>query len=265
MKLMLDENGNAVLQDGHPVYVYDDGSESPFDAAATLDNLNHKIDNLTEEKDRFFNKSKQLKEDLKKFEGIDIEKAKDAMEKLKMIDDNKLVDEQGVEALKRTMRENFDEELKNVVKSHKQEIVQLKQSANDLQSIIYDLAIKNRFATSPYFSGSEPKSIYPPEDAAKIFGDNFDVKIDGRKFKIVAKDNDGKPILSKKNHGEPAEFDEAVAQLVENHSKKHAILRAQRGGGPNGGGNLNDLSLEKFDSLSPTDKIKCGLAKRGLQ
>lgn len=36
MKLKLDDQGHAVLQDGHPVYIHDDGKESPFDAAATL-------------------------------------------------------------------------------------------------------------------------------------------------------------------------------------------------------------------------------------
>lgn len=32
MKLKLDDNGNAVLQDGKPVYVHDDGKEIAFDA-----------------------------------------------------------------------------------------------------------------------------------------------------------------------------------------------------------------------------------------
>jgi len=34
MKLKLDDQGHAVLQNGMPVYIHDDGKESPFDAAA---------------------------------------------------------------------------------------------------------------------------------------------------------------------------------------------------------------------------------------
>ena len=34
MKLKLDDKGNAVLQDGHPVYIHDNGTEAPFDAKA---------------------------------------------------------------------------------------------------------------------------------------------------------------------------------------------------------------------------------------
>lgn len=36
MKLKLDANGNAVLQDGKPVYILDDGREVAHDAAATV-------------------------------------------------------------------------------------------------------------------------------------------------------------------------------------------------------------------------------------
>ena len=35
MKLKKDANGNVVLsEDGHPIYIHDDGREIPFDAAA---------------------------------------------------------------------------------------------------------------------------------------------------------------------------------------------------------------------------------------
>ena len=36
VKLKLDEQGNAVLQDGKPVYVHDDGKEVPFDAPGAM-------------------------------------------------------------------------------------------------------------------------------------------------------------------------------------------------------------------------------------
>jgi hypothetical protein len=36
MRLKLDRNGNVVTAAGHPVYVHADGSEKPFDAAASI-------------------------------------------------------------------------------------------------------------------------------------------------------------------------------------------------------------------------------------
>lgn len=85
MKLKI-ENGNAVLQDGLPVYIHDDGKEIPFDAGGSV----NKINNLMAEKDRHWNKSNELKtqlstveSQLKKFEGIDPEQAKSALDIVK--------------------------------------------------------------------------------------------------------------------------------------------------------------------------------------
>ena len=52
MELLLDEEGRAVLKDGFPVYKHEDGTESPFNAKKTLDNLNKKIEAVEEEKTR---------------------------------------------------------------------------------------------------------------------------------------------------------------------------------------------------------------------
>ncbi|WVM87992.1 hypothetical protein UMZ34_16740 [Halopseudomonas pachastrellae] len=66
MKLKLDENGNAVLQDGKPVYVHDDGKEVAFDAAgtvATITRLNAEAKTHREGKEA-------AEKALKAFEGI---------------------------------------------------------------------------------------------------------------------------------------------------------------------------------------------------
>ena len=83
MELVLDENGHAVLKDGLPVYKYEDGSESPFNAKTTLDNLNKKITDAVEEKTRHFAKSEELKKNLKIWKGIKPEEALEALETVK--------------------------------------------------------------------------------------------------------------------------------------------------------------------------------------
>jgi hypothetical protein len=52
MKLKVDEKGVVALENGLPIYEYEDGSSSPFDADTTLTGLNGRIKNLEEEKNR---------------------------------------------------------------------------------------------------------------------------------------------------------------------------------------------------------------------
>jgi len=86
MKLKIDENGNAVLQDGKPVYVYDDNKEIPFDAPAAM----AKISSLNAEAKDHRLRAKDLAEQLKGFEGIaDPSEALKAMETVKNFDAKK--------------------------------------------------------------------------------------------------------------------------------------------------------------------------------
>ena len=73
MKLKLDEQGNAVLQDGKPVYVHDDGKEVPFDAPGAM----AKIASLNAEAKTHREAKEAAEAKLKAFDGIeDAEAAK---------------------------------------------------------------------------------------------------------------------------------------------------------------------------------------------
>ena len=89
MKLKVDDKGNAVVVDGKPVYVYDDGKETPFDALstiATIGRLNAEAKGHREAKEA-------AQEKLKLFEGIDDpEFARKAMQTVKNLDMKKLVE-----------------------------------------------------------------------------------------------------------------------------------------------------------------------------
>lgn len=67
MKLKLDENGNAVLQDGKPVYVHDDGKEVAFDAPGTVATITRLNSEAKGHRERAENAEKAVKA----FEGID--------------------------------------------------------------------------------------------------------------------------------------------------------------------------------------------------
>lgn len=260
VKIKLDENGTAVLEDGLPVFEFDDGSTSVLDVAGAFKGFDKKLANFNEERDRHAAKAKELKDQLKKYNGVDIDKYNEGMEKIKAIADQKLLDESGAESLKKSMRSIFDEELQGVHGQYKKTLTEKDEAINDLNSIVYDLAIKNEFAIDPHFSGSTPLTIYPPEDAAKIYGNNFKTEITGKSLRVIALDDKGAPILSKKNHGEPASFREAMAQIIETQAKTKPILRNAKTGGPvtsgniDSGGNITSIGVGK-------DKIRAGLLK----
>jgi hypothetical protein len=261
MKLKIDD-GKVVLKDGLPVYIYDDGTEAAFDAKATLDGLNKRISNVTEEKDRFFKKATDYETKLKPFEQIDPAKYTEYEKIVKNLNDQQLLDQKGIETLKNTMRQTFDEEKKAVERKFQTEIQTEQQTAKKMQDLVYDLVLKNKFANSTEWFGTEKsKTIYPAEDAAMIFGKHFEVEIKDNNVNLIAKDAAGNVIMSKKNHGEAADFDEAISQLVEARAKKYSILRSNGPGGPQIHGNL-ETSGKSIEELTPQERIRAGLNQR---
>ncbi|GAA0707985.1 hypothetical protein GCM10009105_07150 [Dokdonella soli] len=67
MRLKLDEQGHAVLQDGHPVYIHEDGKESPFNAAGTVATIQARNAEAKQHRER----AETAESKLKAFEGID--------------------------------------------------------------------------------------------------------------------------------------------------------------------------------------------------
>lgn len=261
MKLKVDEKGVAILKDGLPVYTYEDGTEMPFDAAATMEGLNKKIKAEEEKATRFYTEREELKKAVEPWKSYKIDEVKKALDTVKNLSAQEILDARGIEELKRTMRTGFDEEKSALAKSYEPRLKDLEKTISDSEAIIYDLAVTNKFATSEYFSGEKPKTVFAPEHATRIYGNRFKVDINGHDYKIIALDEVGKPLMSKKNHGELADFNEAVGILVEQDAKKNRIFKGNDGGGPNSAHNLSSGD-PNFKNLSATEQIKAGLAKR---
>lgn len=270
MKLVLDGDGHAVLKevDGGkklPVFEYEDGTQKEFDAGATLAGLNKKIKAEGEEKQRHFEKAEGYKTQLEAFKDIDPEKAKEALEQVKNLSDKKILDAKGVDAIKVEARKEMKilaEERENDLKeSHKKEREEFTTQIAGQNDLIRTLVIDNLFANSDYFSGEKPKTIYPADDAAQIFGKHFSLKIEEGKVNVEAKDSKGKTIMSKIEHGEPAEFNEAIGLIIEKHPRKAEIMRTGSGGGPPGSGGNLDSNGKNLSDMTPVEKITQGLRK----
>jgi hypothetical protein len=239
MKLKLDEKGNAVLKDGHPVYVHPDGTEAAFDAKEA----HVKIGTLTQENAARRTELKTANERLSAFSGIDDPAAAlKAMQFAASMEGKKVMDDDGIQKI-----------VAAALKPIQNENEKLKAEKIQIESAFYETTVGEKIATSEFLK----KTFYSPSDAKVLYGKNFKVE-DG---KIVPYDDNGTPIYSKINAGSPASVDEALQHLVDLRPDKDNLYRPTGlggGGTPHNSGTGN--SAGKFDHLPPAARIAAARA-----
>lgn len=217
MKLKLDDNGNAVLQEGIPVWVADDGKEIPYnvpDLVGKLSSVNAESAGRRKDVDA-------LSAQLKAFEGIDPGKAKAALETIANLDAGKLIDAGKVEEVKKQLGETWKQQLdmmkENLAKTEKDYSEKL--TAKD--TAIRNLLVKGIFDSSTFL---KERTVLPPDMAYASFGSHFEVREEEGQFKVIPV-VDGKPIPSRINPGEIASPEEALESIFEKYPFKDRILR----------------------------------------
>lgn len=218
MKLKLDEQGHAVLQDSKPVYIHDDGKEVAFDApgtVATITRLNAEAKTHREGKEA----AEKL---LKGFEGIeDGAAARKALEIVANLDAKKLVDAGEIEKVKGEISKAFQAQLDEA-----------NGKAQGFEQQLYAEKIGGSFARSQFIA---EKMAVPADMVQATFGSSFKIE----EGKVVAYDAQGQKIFSRSRPGELADFNEALETLVSQYPHRDHILKssgANGGGAPNGGG-----------------------------
>ena len=235
MTLKLDEDGHAVITDNKPVYVYEDGKEIAFDVSQSL----LKIKELNSENKAHRESAESALEQLKVWEGIDPEEARKALDTVQKLDESQLIGAEKVQELEEKLKNQLGE----IFKKKEEELLkeyQLKlDTSNDTiakhENTITELIKRNHFASSPWFvsvDGQPPKTVLPPDMAADIFGKYFKVEGEGSGIKFVAYDAKGEKIASQDPNklAEPADFNEAIGIILENHPNRHSIIRGTHGG-----------------------------------
>lgn len=219
MKLKLDENGNAVLQDGKPVYVHEDGKEVAFDAPGTVATITRLNSEAKSHRERAENAEKAVKA----FEGIeDPAAARKALATVANLDAKTLVDAGEIEKVKAEISKAFQLQLDEVT-----------GKAQTFEQQLYAEKIGGSFSRSKFIAD---KLAVPADMVQATFGQNLKVE-DG---KVVAYDAQGQKIFSRARPGELADFDEAIETLVSQYPHRDHILKssgANGGGAQNGGGN----------------------------
>jgi len=266
MKLKLDETGNAVIVEGKPIYVYDDGKEIPFDAESAI----KKISNLTEEKSRHYAKYEEaakklerfgdmdpeaIQEKMKVWSEIDLDEAREAIATVANLKDGDLVRAGQVEQLKAEMKKAYVEKEREIHQSWERKATELNSTIEKKNKTIHELMVTSRFASSPTIL---KKTILPPDIAATYFERNFRVEGDESNVRVVGYTNNGERIFSKERPGELADFEEAINVIIDSYPMKDQILR----GSPGGSGSAGNLSGSRSDerdrlrSLGPTERLK---------
>jgi hypothetical protein len=240
MRLKINADGSAVVQDGKPVYVDDSGSEIPFDAPAAM----QKITELNSEAKKHRLAAKEANEKLSTFEGIeDPAAAIKALQFASSMEGKKVMDDEAIQKL-----------ISNAVKPVQEKATALEKALGDKDAHIYKLEVSNRFQSSPFI---KEKSIIPPDMLEATFGKNFKIE-NGR---VLAFDGSGNQIFSKVKPGEPAEFDEAMQVLFDSHPLKDSLYKASGASGSGAQGSQGGGSAaDRFANLKPTDRITAARA-----
>lgn len=232
----------AVMEGDKPVFIGDDGNETPTDVIAMHSN----ITTLNGEAMRHRNRAKDAEAKLKSFEGIeDPEKAREALKMVQSMDDKKLIDAGEAERLRASITKTFEEQLETS-----------RSQTKELKGQLHEALIGASFNSSKFI---QEKVAIPPEFVRSYFEKNFSIE-DG---KVVAKDDQGTPILSPANPTNPASVDEAIEHLISLHPQRDSLLKASGasgGGAPSGGGGSGagqkSMTRPAFDKLSPAEQHK---------
>ena len=238
LKLKLDDAGHAVVQDGKPVYVNEDGKEIPYD----VNQANNKISELCKEAKTHREAKEAAEQKLRQFDGIeDPEAARKAIETCNNLDSKKLIDVGEIERVKAEINKAANAKIEE---AHKE--------TETVKQQLYDEKIGGSFARSNFI---KDRLAIPADIAQAAFGKNFNVTGEGR---IIAKDNNGNEIYSQINPGEPAAFDEALEILVGNYKNKDSILRGNQATGAGTSSaqtNISGLPASLADCKTDEQKI----------
>lgn len=251
IKLKLDEAGHAVVENGLPVFVHDDGKSIPFDVNATLATISR----LNGEAKSHREGKESAEEKLKAFVGIsDPAAAIKALEVVSNLDMKKLIDAGQVDKVKEEAKKAFDAQLLSIQDGFKPVLAE----RDALKQSLVNEKIGGSFARSPFI---KEKVAIPPELVQAYFGHSF--KLEGDQ--VIGYDGEGKQIFSRLKPGNVADFDEALSIKIDNSPFRDSILKGAgaSGGGAGGGagaGGKRTFTRAQFDAMDPAARAAAAKA-----
>lgn len=241
-----------VDEKGNPVVIGDDEKEFGLDAIHLL----KKVPDLQAEAKKHREAKEDVESKLKSYADIDPAKAKDALEKLKTIDLNKMVSAGKLDEIRAEVTQAFKDKMQNAETAYQERLAELENLSKQKEADIRRLTVGSKFASSSFI---KDKTTFPtPAAAEAMFGSAFDVvKDDSGNIVTVAKMN-GKEIISRSKPPNYADFDEAVQILIDNHPDRDLFIKPSQNAG-SGNQRKIRMSTEDFMKLSPVEMAKIAL------
>lgn len=248
MKLKFDDKGMVVVSEVNgeklPVFLKDDGSETPIDVRALMSSLSARAEQST----RVEGENKELKKRLGLFSGIDDpDLARKALDTVKNLDMKKLVDAGEVDKVK-----------SEVARVYETQIAELKAELKGMNDQLFNERLGSAFANSKVV---REKLTLPSDIVKATFGNQFGVK-DGR---VYGTDRTGNILYSAVRPGEVADFDEALMMIVNQYEHRDQILKGSgaSGSGANGlqgggSGGKKTITRAEFDKLPAAEQAVAG-------
>lgn len=204
------------------------------------------IKNLQSELDK-------VNQQLKKFEGVDLDKIKALMDEAENAENAKLEARGEWERLKAKMAEQHQSE----VKSLKDQLTEFQNKLGDKDSVINKLTIGHAFDSSRFIAD---ELTLTPAKARVIYGEYFDV-VDG---KIVAYDKprgaNGRTPLVDAN-GDSIAFNEAIKKIVDGDPDRDHLIKSKMKPGASSD-NQPVKKPENKPALKGSAKIAAGLSEQ---
>lgn len=245
-KLKTDETGAAVINDGKPVYLKPDGTEVAID----MNQTNATIGRLNAEAKAHREAKEKLEATFKRYENIDPDKARDALDKLAKLDAKQLIDAGQVDQVKAQITAQYEEKLSAAQKER-----------DAIRDQYHNTMRSNAFSRSKFIAD---KIAVPVDMIEAAFGKHFQVEADGSVRGYI----NGQPIYSPDKPGEIASFDEALSVLVNGYSNKNAILKGTGASGSGaqpgnpGAGGARVITRDEFAKMSPVMQSKVAAEAR---
>jgi hypothetical protein len=231
----------AVVRDGMPLYEDDKGAEIAFDAPHAVATIKR----VSDERETMKTRAETAELAAKAFVGVDIEKAKKAMETVANLDAKKLVDAGEVQRVRDEAQATMKEQLATATAEHQ-------QKEADLTKRLHETMLASAFGNSKHLAekGGQPIAL-----VRSYFGPHFTVQDD----KVVTL-IDGKPLMSKEKPGETASFDEAIAYRIAADPHKDHWYKTNGATGAGSQSGLNPAPANgrdaNFQNLPPSERMK---------
>lgn len=262
-----DKDGHIVVvcdENGLPVVIDDEKPEGEQEFGLDAIHLIEKVPTLQEEAKNHRLKAKEYSEKLKAYDGIDPQKAAEAIALAKNLSAGDLQKKEEVERIKKETEEAWKLQIDAKDKSYQQLLQEKDEALNAKDAALKNVLISSQFAKSQYFTGKEPQTKLTPDIAEAYFSKNFRIEtVEGVQKPVGYLGENA--IYSKSKPGELADFEEAMGRIIDAYPMKDAILHKSQGSGsPGGGGTHRGVFIKSGDTEAFGNNLEA-IAKGDIQ